>query len=108
MSLSSGQGPFPSKTEIMVFCSIWRNFEATNRKEKSVFAVDKKMLIFFKSTKDSVPHSLASLGVKVLAIIAGTSYAFWDVLLPFVENSVALTERTLETKDLILRTKYLG
>ena len=43
-----------------------------------------------KSTKDSVSRSLPSLVAKVLTIIAGTSYAFWGVLQPSVEDKVGL------------------
>ena len=52
----------------------------------SVFVFDKKTKRIVKSTKDNVSKFLASLGVKVLAVIAGTAYIFWDVLLPSVED----------------------
>ena len=51
-----------------------------------------------------VSKSFAGESVKVLAIIAGTSYAFWNVLLPTTEDTVALTRKTLETKEHILCT----
>ena len=60
----------------------------------SVFVVVKKIV---KSTKDLIYRLLASLGVKVLAIISGTYYAFWTVLLPSFEDAVALIRRALET-----------
>ena len=74
----------------------------------SIFVVDKRTRRIVKSTKDMVLKSLASLGVKVSAIIAGTSYAMWDVLLPTNEDAVALTRTTLETKEHFLRVEYLG
>ena len=59
-------------------------------------------------TEDSVSRSLTSLGVKVLAIMVGTFDAFWDVLLPSVEDAVTLTLRTLETKQHLMHTEILG
>ena len=55
-----------------------------------------------------VLRQLSSLGVKVQAIIAGSSYAFWDVLLPTEEEAVALTRKTLENKEYFFRTEYMG
>ena len=46
----------------------------------SVIVVDKRSRKIFKPVKDMVLRQLSSLGVKVQAIIAGTSYAFWDIL----------------------------
>ena len=40
-------------------------------------------------------------------MIAGTSYAFWDILLP-TEEAVALTHKTLENKEYFFRTEYIG
>ena len=59
----------------------------------SVFVVDKKLKRIVKPTKDLITKSLARLGVKVLAVIAGTSYAFWEIVR--VED-VALMRKTLE------------
>ena len=42
------------------------------------------------------------------AVIAGTSYAFWDVLVPTTEEAVALTRKTLEKKGYLFRTEYMG
>ena len=64
----------------------------------SVFVVD-KCSRKIKPVKDMVLRQLSSLGVKVQAIIAGSSYAFWDVLLPTEEEAVALTRKTLENKE---------
>ena len=47
--------------------------------------IDKQTKRIVKSTRDLVCKSLASLGVKMLAVIAGTSYPFWDVLLPMIK-----------------------
>ena len=60
----------------------------------SVFVVDKRSKKI-KPVKDMFLRQLSSLGVKVQAIIAGTSYAFWDILLPS-EEAIALTRKTLE------------
>ena len=47
--------------------------------------------------------------IKVfLAILAGTSYAFWDVQLITNEDTIALIRKTLELKVYIFKTKYLG
>ena len=54
-----------------------------------------------------VLRQLSSLGVKVQAIMAGTSYAFWDILIPTVEEAVALTRKTLENKEYFFRTEYM-
>ena len=34
MTYSSGQGPYPAKCRSMVFCSIWKKFDKTKRKER--------------------------------------------------------------------------
>ena len=74
----------------------------------SVFVVDKRSRKIVKPVKDMVLRQLSSLGVKVQAIIAGSSYAFWDVLLPTEEEAVALTRKTLENKEYFFRTEYMG
>ena len=61
-----------------------------------------------KPAKDMVLRLLSSLGVKVQAIIAGSSYAFWDILLPTEDEAVALTRKTLENKEFFFRTEYMG
>ncbi len=55
-----------------------------------------------------VLRQISSLGVKAQAIIAGASYAFWDILLPTTEEAVALTKKPLENKDYFFRTEYMG
>ena len=70
----------------------------------SVFVVDKRSRKIVKPTKDKVLRQLSSLGVKVQAIIASTSYAFWDILIP----AVTLIRKTLENKEYFFRTKYMG
>ena len=55
-----------------------------------------------------VLRKLSSQGVKVQAIIADTSYAFWDILVPTVEEAVALTRKSLENKEYFFRTEYMG
>ena len=70
----------------------------------SVFVVNKRPRKIAKPTKDMVLRQLFSLGVKVQAIIVGTSYNFWDVLIPTVEEVVALTRKTLENKEFFFRT----
>ena len=47
-----------------------------------------------RTIKDLVSRSLTSQGVKVLVVIAGTSYIFWDVLVLIID-AVALTQHTL-------------
>ena len=74
----------------------------------SVFVVDKRSRKIVKPVKDMVLRQLSSLGVKVQAIIAGSSYAFWDILLPTEEEAVALTRKTLENKEYFFRTEYMG
>ena len=74
----------------------------------SVFVVDKRSRKIAKPVKDMVLRQLSSLGVKVQAIIAGSSNAFWDVLLPTEEEAVALTRKTLENKEYFFRTEYMG
>ena len=73
----------------------------------SVFVVDKRSKKI-KPVKDMVLRQLSSLGEKVQAIIAGTSYAFWDILLPTEEAAVALTRKTLENKEYFFRTADHG
>ena len=65
----------------------------------SVFSVDKRSCKIVKPAKDMVLRQLSSLGVKAQAIIAGISYAFWDTLVPTVEEAVALTKKPLENKE---------
>ena len=55
-----------------------------------------------------VLRQISSLGVKAQAIIAGASYAFWDILLPTTEEAVALTKKSLENKEYFFRTEYMG
>ena len=55
-----------------------------------------------------VLRQLSSLGVKVQAIIAGTSYAFWDILVPTKNETVALTCKTLENKEFFFQPEYMG
>ena len=74
----------------------------------SVFVVDKRSRKIVKPTKDMILRQLSSLGVKVQAIIAGTSYAFWDILIPTVEETVVITRKTLENKEYFFRTEYMG
>ena len=74
----------------------------------SVFVVDKQSRKIVKPAKDMVLRQLSTLGVKVQAIIAGTSYAFWYILIPTVEETVALTRKTLENKEYFFRTEYMG
>ena len=45
-----------------------------------------------------VLRQISSLGVKAQAIIAGTSYAFWDILLPTIDEAVALTKKKKNTR----------
>ena len=74
----------------------------------SVIVVDKRSRKIVKPAKDMVLHQISSLGVKAQAIIAGTSYAFWDILLPTIEEAVALTRKPLENKEYFFRTEYMG
>ena len=88
------------------------NLEEVRRDQKKrtvpVFVVDKRSRKIVKPAKDMVLRQLSSLGVKVQAIIAGTSYAFWDILIPTVEETVALTRKTLENKEYFFQTEYMG
>ena len=61
--------------------------------------MDKWSRNIVKLAKDMVLHELSSLGVKSQAIIADTSYTFWDILIPTVEEAIALTQKTLENKE---------
>ena len=74
----------------------------------SVFVVDKQSRKIEKPAKDMVLRQLSSLGVKAQAIIAGTSYAFWDILVPTVEEAVTLIKKPLENKEYFFRTEYMG
>ena len=78
------------------------NLEEVRQDQKkrtvSVFVGDKRSRKIVKPAKDMVLCQLSSLGVKVQAIIAGTSYAFWDILVPIEDEAVALTRKTLENK----------
>ena len=65
----------------------------------SIFVVDKRSSKIVKPTKDMVMRQLSSLGVKVQAIIAGTSYAFGDELIPTAEEAVAQTRSSSKIKS---------
>ena len=85
--------------------------EAKNDQKKrtvSVFVVDKRLRKIVKIHKDMVVRQLTSQGVKVLAVITGTFYDFWDVLLLTAEVAIALPRKILENKDYIFRTEYMG
>ena len=88
------------------------NLEEVRQDQKkrtvSVFLVDKRSRKIVKPAKDLVLRQISSLGVKAQAIIAGASYAFWDILLPTTEEAVALTKKSLENKDYFFRTEYMG
>ena len=77
------------------------------KKWTSVFVVDKRSRKIVKPTKDMVMRQLSSLDVKVLAVIADTSYASRDVLLLIAEDAVGLTRKALENKEFIFRTEYM-
>ena len=72
-----------------------------------VFVVDKQTKRIIELTKDSVTKYLANLGVKLSAVIVYTSYAFWNEQLPTTEDTIAITRKTLASKDYIFRTEYL-
>ena len=78
------------------------------RRTVSVFFVDKRSCKTVMPTKDIVLHQLFSQGIKVQALIAGTSYAFWNILLPTVKEAVDLTQKTLENKEYFFCTEYMG
>ena len=88
------------------------NLEEVRQDQKkrtvSVFVVDKRSRKIIKPAKDMVLRQIFSLGVKAQAIIAGTSYAFWDILLPTIDEAVALTRKPLENKEFFFRTEYMG
>ena len=88
------------------------NLEEVRQDQKkwtvSVFVVDKQSRKIVKPAKDMVLRQISSLGVKAQAIIAGASYAFWDILLPTIEEAVALTKKSLENKEYFFRTEYMG
>ena len=88
------------------------NLEEVRQDQKkrtvSVFVVDKRSKKIVKPAKDMVLRQISSLGVKAQAIIAGASYAFWDILLPTTEEAVALTKKSLENKEYFFRTEYMG
>ena len=70
--------------------------------------MDKRSRKIVKPAKDMVLRQLSSLDIKAQAIIAGTSYTFWDILVPTVEEAVALTKKPLENKEFFSRTEYMG
>ena len=74
----------------------------------SVFVVDKRSRKIVKPAKDMVLRQLSSLGVKAQAIIAGTSYAFWYILVPTVEEAVALTKKIPRKQRVSFRAEYMG
>ena len=55
-----------------------------------------------------VLRQLSSLGVKIEAIIAGTTYTFGDIPVPTEDEAVALTRKTLENKEFLFCTEYIG
>ena len=88
------------------------NLEEVRQDQKkrtvSVFVMNKQSRKIVKLAKDMVLRLLSSLGVKVQAIIAGSSYAFWDIPLPTEDEAVALTCKTLENKEYFFHTEYMG
>ena len=88
------------------------NLEEVRQDQKkrtvSIFVMEKRSRKIVKPAKDMVLRQISSLGVKAQAIIAGSSYAFWDILLPTIEEAVALTKKPLENKDFFFRTEYMG
>ena len=88
------------------------NLEEVRQDQKkrtvSVFVVGKRSRKIVKPAKDMVLRQISSLGVKAQAIIAGASCAFWDILLPTIEDAVTLTKKSLENKEYFFRTEYMG
>ena len=82
------------------------NLEEVRQDQKkrtvSVFVVDKRSRKIVKPAKDMVLRQISSLGVEAQAIIAGASYAFWDILLPNIEEAVALTKKILRKQGIFL------
>ena len=70
--------------------------------------MDKRSHKIVKPAKDMVLRQFSSLGVKVQAIIAGTSYTFWDILVLTEDEAIALTRKTLENKEFFFHTEYTG
>ena len=64
------------------------------KRTMSVIVVGKRSRKIVKPTKDMVMCQLSSLGVKVQAVIASTSYTLGDVLVLTAEEAVALTRKT--------------
>ena len=91
-----------------LMCNLEEVRQDQKKRTVSVFVVDKRSRKIVKPAKDMVLHLLSNLGVKVQAIIAGSSYAFWDILLPTEDEAVALTCKTLENKEYFFRTEYMG
>ena len=54
-----------------------------------------------------VLRQISSLGVKAQAIKAGTSYAFWDILLPTIDEAVALTKKKNTRKQRVLLQDWI-
>ena len=70
----------------------------------SAYLVYKRIKRIVKSSKDWATISLASLGIKLLAIIDVTSYTFWEELLLRKKYAIDLT--TLESKEQTFRVNY--
>ena len=87
------------------------NLEEVRQDQKkrtvSVFVVEKRSCKIVKPAKDMVLRQLSSLGVKAQAIIAGTSYAFWDILVLTIEEAVA-NKNILRKQRIFFRTEYMG
>ena len=85
------------------------NLEEVRQDQKkrtvSVFVVDKRSRKI-KPAKDMVLRQLSSRGINMQAIIAGTSYAFWDILVPTEDEAVALARKNLENKEFFYFLSY--
>ena len=88
------------------------NLEEVRQDQKkrtvSVFVMDKRSRKIVKPAKDMVLRQLSSLGVKVQAIMAGTSYAFWDILVTTEDEAIALARKSFENKEYFFRTENMG
>lgn len=74
----------------------------------SVFVEDRRLHKICLSTKYTVEKSLEFLGIYPEQIIKGSGFFVWDILLLSREECMAVVDRELITKGLILRTKYRG
>lgn len=71
----------------------------------SVFIVNKKLNKIIKTLKDYIIKVLANLGINIQQIVKGEVFPMWDILMPAVEDCIALTSEAPQNNEGMIRVE---